>query len=46
MLKNRIINLKVVEEVAIALGELNGDVVFAGGAVVSIYVDDEGADEA
>lgn len=46
MLKNRIINLKVVEEVANALGELNNEVVFVGGAVVSIYADDVGADDA
>lgn len=46
MLKNRTINLKVVEEVANALQDLNDHVVFVGGAVVSIYADDIGADDA
>ena len=46
MLKNRVINLQIVEEVATALGELNNEVVFVGGAVVSLYADDPGAEEA
>lgn len=46
MLKNQIINLKVVEKVAIALEELNNDVIYVGGAVVSLYVTDEGAEQA
>lgn len=45
MLKNRTINLKVVEKVAISLEELNGDVIYVGGAVVSLYVTDEGAEQ-
>ena len=45
MLKNQIINLKVVEKVAIALEELNNDVIYVGGAVVSLYVTDEGAEQ-
>ncbi len=44
-MKNRIINLSVVDEVAAALGELNKIVVFVGGAVVSVYADDDAADE-
>ncbi|MFB6342083.1 hypothetical protein ACE1ET_10180 [Saccharicrinis sp. FJH62] len=45
MLKNQTINLKVIEQVAIALGELNKDVVYVGGAVVSLYVTDKGAEQ-
>lgn len=45
MLKNQTINLKVVEKVAFALGELNEDVIYVGGAVVSLYVTDEGAEQ-
>ena len=44
-MKNRIINLGVVAEIAKALEELNEYVVFVGGAVVSVYADDEAADE-
>ena len=44
MLKNQTINLKVVEKVAHSLEELNKDVVYIGGAVVSLYVTDEGAE--
>lgn len=46
MLKNQTINLKVIEKVAIALEELNKDVVYVGGAIVSLYVTDEGAEQA
>ena len=42
MLKNQTINLKVIEKVALSLGELNKDVLYVGGAVVSLYVTDEG----
>ena len=45
MLKNRTINLKVVEKVALALDELNDEVIYVGGAVVSLYVTDEGAEQ-
>ncbi len=45
MLKNQTINLKVVEKVALALGELNDVVIYVGGAVVSLYVTDEGAEQ-
>ncbi len=44
-MKNRIINLGVVAEIAKALEELNEYVVFVGGAVVSVYADDDAADE-
>lgn len=46
MLKNQEINLKIVEKVALALGELNKEVIYVGGAVVSLYVTDEGAEQA
>lgn len=45
MLKNQTINLQVVEKVAISLEELNKDVIYVGGAVVSLYVTDEGAEQ-
>ena len=44
-MKNRIINLGVVAEIANALGDLNESIVFVGGAVVSVYADDDAADE-
>jgi len=45
MLKNQAINLKIVETVATALAEINKDVIYVGGAVVSLYVTDEGAEQ-
>jgi len=45
MLKNQTINIKVVEKVALSLEELNNDVLYVGGAVVSLYVTDEGAEQ-
>lgn len=45
MFKNQSINLKVVEKVATSLEELNKDVIYVGGAVVSLYVTDEGAEQ-
>ena len=45
MLKNQTINIKVVEKVAISLEELNNDVIYVGGAVVSLYITDEGAEQ-
>lgn len=44
MLKNQTINLKIIERVASALDEINKDVVYVGGAIVSLYVTDEGAE--
>ena len=40
MLKNQTINLKVVEKIALILGELNDEMIYVGGAVVSLYVTD------
>ncbi|MFN2424475.1 MAG: nucleotidyl transferase AbiEii/AbiGii toxin family protein [Cryomorphaceae bacterium] len=45
MLKNQMINLNAVEKVALALEELNDRVIYVGGAVVSLYVNDEGAEQ-
>jgi hypothetical protein len=44
-MNNTTINLGVVKKVATALGDLNRDVCFVGGAVVSIYADDPAAEE-
>lgn len=45
MLKNQTINLKIVEKVALALEEINDEVIYVGGAMVSLYVTDEGAEQ-
>ena len=44
-MENRTINIAVVAEVAQALGELKDQMIFIGGAVVSLYTDDPAADE-
>jgi hypothetical protein len=44
-MENRTINLAVVAEVARALAELKSQMIFIGGAVVSLYADDPAADE-
>mgnify|MGYP005811252333 CR=1 FL=1 len=45
MLKNTQINRLVTKKIALALAELNEQVVYVGGAVVSLYVDDPAADD-
>lgn len=45
MLKNTQINRAVTRKIALALGPINGRVVFVGGAVVSLYIDDPSADD-
>ena len=45
MLKNTQINRIATKMIAQALGELNKDVVYVGGSVVSLYVDDPAADD-
>lgn len=45
MLKNTTINIKVIEKVAKALGEINNEVIYVGGAVVSFYITDTGAEQ-
>lgn len=44
-MKNNQINIGVIKKIAAALGELNGRVVYVGGAVVSLYINDPAADE-
>jgi len=44
-LKNTLINREVTKKIALALGELNENVVYVGGAVVSLYIDDPSADD-
>ena len=45
MLKNNTINKQIIKKIANALGELNDRVMFVGGAVVSLYIDDPAADD-
>lgn len=45
MLKNSQINRAVTKKIATALGPLNERVVYVGGAVVSLYIDDPSADD-
>ncbi len=44
-MKNQIVNRKATIKVAKALGELNLEVVFVGGAMVSLYIDDPAAED-
>lgn len=44
-MKNQIINRKATIKVAKALGELNNEVVFVGGAMVAMYIDDPAAED-
>lgn len=45
MLKNTQINRAVTKKIARALGDINEKVVYVGGAVVSLYIDDTSADD-
>lgn len=45
MLKNTVINRKAIKRIAEALGPLNHEVVFVGGAIVSIYINDPAAED-
>jgi predicted nucleotidyltransferase len=45
MLKNAHINRAVTRKIATALGDLNAEVVYVGGAVISLYIDDISADD-
>ena len=44
-MKNKAININTIKQVAAALGELNARVAFVGGAVVSLYANDPGAED-
>ena len=45
MLKNTQINKRATKKIAKALGELNERVIYVGGAVVSLYIDDPSAED-
>ncbi len=45
MLKNTLINRAATKKVAKALGDLNDKVVYVGGAMVSLYIDDTAAED-
>ena len=45
MAENRQVNLEIVEKIALALGEINDEVIYVGGAVISLYVTDETAEQ-
>lgn len=45
MLKNTFINREATKRVAVALGDLNENVVYVGGAMVSLYIDDPAAED-
>ncbi len=44
-MKNTIVNRKAIKKIAAALGELNERVVYVGGALVSLYINDPSADD-
>jgi hypothetical protein len=44
-LKNTAINIGIIRKIAKALGELNDRVVYVGGAVVSLYINDPAAED-
>ncbi len=46
MTENKSVNLEILKTVAKALGELNEEVIYVGGAVVFLYATDNAADEA
>ncbi len=45
MLKNTAINRKVIRKISFALGALNEQVMYVGGATVSLYINDPAADD-
>jgi len=44
-MKNAVVNRGVIRKIAHALGELNGQVIYVGGATVGLYVNDPAADD-
>ena len=44
-MKNTLINREATKRVALALGDLNDKVVFVGGAMISLYIDDPAAED-
>lgn len=45
MRKRQKVNLDAIEEVAIALEEINDEVIYVGGAIISLYVNEESAEQ-
>lgn len=45
MLKNTLVNKGVIKRVAEALGDLNEEVIYVGGATVSLYINDPAAED-
>ncbi|WP_445737706.1 hypothetical protein [Mariniflexile sp.] len=43
-MKNTLINRKVIQKAAKALGDLNSQVIYVGGAKVSLYINDSADD--
>jgi hypothetical protein len=44
-MKNATINRGVIKKIAFALGELNEQVIYVGGATVGLYINDPAADD-
>jgi predicted nucleotidyltransferase len=44
-MKNAIINRGIIRKIALALGELNEQVIYVGGATVGLYINDPAADD-
>lgn len=44
-MKNRDINKDTIKTIASALGELNNEVVFVGGAIIVLYIDNPAAED-
>lgn len=44
-MKNATINRGIIKKVALALGDLNKQVVYVGGATVGLYINDPAADD-
>jgi hypothetical protein len=44
-MKNATINRGVIKKIAFALGELNEQVIYVGGATVGLYIHDPAADD-
>ena len=44
-MKNTLINRKIIQKVAKALGDLNNQVIYVGGATVCLYINDPAADD-
>jgi hypothetical protein len=45
MIRTQTMNLSVVEKVAKALGEINDEVIYVGGAIIVLYATEDGADQ-